>query len=160
LLLHAVMEKIMTKKRQPNSIEIIFFLVEERVMFGRLLLMFVFPIACIFASDDGGSGTLSNEETVPPVVQIVTKHAETIQHYDGERLYLKAEKIYHTNAGPALCSDDFAILLSNLSTDRTGYYLSCRSKDDYRFTCPKCGRRWWFSDTWSHLCPVCEIPGE
>jgi rubrerythrin len=80
-----------------------------------------------------------------------------------KKLYLKAEKIFHTNAGLALYSGDSVIFLPRLSVDHMGYYLSCGHRlDDYYFICPKpkCGTTWWFSETWSDLCPVCGTPGE
>jgi hypothetical protein len=159
LSLREATEKIMTKKKNPNSIGKIFFLAEERFMIGKFSLMFIFPVVCALA--------YGNSDLPPPcrgeasaIIQIVTKQTESIQHYDGGKLYLKAEKIYQTNAGPALYNAASMILLPNLSADQTGYYLPCRSKDDYRFTCPNCGKQWWFSDTWDYLCPVCGTPGE
>ena len=126
-------------------------------MIYRLSAMLIFPIVSIFANHNYCA---FNETEAPAILQIVTKQAEAIEHYNGLKLYLKSEKIHHTNHGPMICNADSIILLQNLSVDQMGCYLLCRSKDDYKFTCPNCGKQWWFSDTWSVDCPVCDTPGE
>jgi hypothetical protein len=134
-------------------------------MFTKFLILLTFPIACALAHESGSLNSLGESTPVPTIVQIATQQPEAIQHYDRieKKLYLKTEKIFHTNAGLALYSGESVILLPRLSVDHRGYYLSCgHRRDDYHFTCPKpnCGTRWWFTETWSDLCPVCGTPGE
>ncbi len=119
-------------------------------------MMLILSVGSLSAYESG------NKKASPLLMQIATKQAESIRYYDGERVYLKAEKIYPTSQGPVLYHGGSSILLPNLSADDTGYYLSCRSKDDYYFRCPNpdCGTGWWFTETWSPLCPSCGTPGE
>ncbi len=63
----------------------------------------------------------SFKDASPAILQIATKQAESIQHYDGNRLYLKAEKIYSTHQGPVLYNGGSSIFLPNLSADDKGY---------------------------------------
>ena len=134
-------------------------------MFTKLLVFLALPIIGARAHDAENLNALGESTTTPAIVQIFTQHPEAIQHYDRveRKIYLKAEKIFHTNMGPAVYSGNSVIFLPRLSVDHRGYYLSCgRRWDDYYFTCPKakCGKQWWFSDTWSDLCPVCGTAGE
>jgi hypothetical protein len=102
-------------------------------MIVKFLLIFIFSVGCSFANDNDRLCAPNHARGASAIMRIVIEQAEAIQHYDGERLYLKAEKIYHTNAGPALCNDRSAILLPNLSVNQLGYYLFCRNRDDYKF---------------------------
>ncbi len=91
-------------------------------MFAKFLILLTFPIACIFAHDAESLNSPSESTPVPTIVQIVTQQPEAIQHYDKieKKLYLKAEKIFHTNAGLALYSGDSVIFLPRLSVDHMG----------------------------------------
>lgn len=131
-------------------------------MVSRCFVIFIFLVANVFAFAHNHSSAQAFKKAIPTpaIIQIITKQADSIQDFDGEKLYLKSEKIFSTPFGLALYDQNSMILLQNLSTNDSGHYLLCRSKDDYRFTCPKCGYQWWFSDTWSDLCPRCYTPGE
>ncbi|MGC2595034.1 MAG: hypothetical protein WA347_01990 [Rhabdochlamydiaceae bacterium] len=80
-------------------------------MFGKSLLMFIFLVVCTFAS--GNSSIYTGGYEAPSIIQIITKHAEAIEHYDGEKLYLKSEKIHHTNYGPVLYNSYSAVELAS-----------------------------------------------
>jgi hypothetical protein len=132
-------------------------------MFNKFLTLFIVSISCVLAHDDDRLNTVGDPKPSPTIVQIVKQQPEVIQHYDRveKKLYLKTEKIFHTNGGLALYNGNSTILLPSLSVDHMGYYVSCRHWDDTKpLTCPNCGLRFYFSDNdWSDLCPLCQIPG-
>lgn len=96
------------------------------------------------------------------IFRIVSEQADSIQHFDGEKLYLKAENIRHANGKQFLYNDNSVIFLPTLSVNEQGFhYILCRSSDDVKLVCsnPDCSYEWWFTDEWSAYCPICDSIG-
>lgn len=87
---------------------------------------------------------------------------DSIAGLSGDRLYLKAQNIFHAKSGYILRYEGSAIALPKLSFDESGEpYLLCRSPEDFKLICsnPECGFVFWFSETWNGHCPKCGCMG-
>ena len=129
-------------------------------MIRQFLLMFIVPVVCAYCNDQAVEHIPRDPESLS-VVQVVIEQADSIEYVDKERLYLKAENIFHTNAGLVLYNGHSTILLPRLSVDQSGYYLCRRNKDEtYKCTNPKCGFKWSILEYPTVNCPKCGRAGE
>lgn len=117
-----------------------------------------FPIVCIFATEPDETFR-SKKISTSTIFRLVTEQVDSIEYFDGEKLYLKSDNICHTNAGRVLSNGRSVIPLPGLAVNQNGHYLSCRSKEDFKLKCSNCGYVWWFSDGWSIYCPQCSSVG-
>jgi hypothetical protein len=106
-------------------------------MIRNFLFVFVFPMVCALAKDPTATDT-SRDPEASSIIQVVTEQANSIEYFDGGRLYLKAGNICHTNSGLALYNGHSTILLPRLFVDQRGYYLSCHNRNDI-LKCTNCG---------------------
>src|SRR5581483_289285 len=126
-------------------------------MTRNFFLMLLFPFIYTLSTQlPEASATTSS------IIQVVMNQADSIKGRHEDKLYLKAENIFHSQYGHVLHDGRSAIVLPRLSFDENGEgYLLCRSADDFQLACsnPDCGKVWWFSDTWSIYCPKCGTMG-
>jgi hypothetical protein len=126
-------------------------------MIRNFLFIFVFPMVCALANEP--ATFMARDLEASSIIQVVVEQAESIEYFDGNKLYLKARNIRHTNVGLALCNEHSTILLPRLSVDQNGYYLSYRD-EDHKLTCTKCGYEWSIFIHASEYCPRCGGIGE
>lgn len=126
----------------------------------RTLIAFLFPISLTLA-DESTRDSTANKYMDSSIFRIATEQPYSIQHDDGEKLYLNPKNIHRAYGGHLLHSGHSFIFLPRLSFDYQGVYLARRSKDDLRLKCTnrKCGYVWWFSEEWSIYCPRCGAIG-
>ncbi len=106
--------------------------------------------------------SIANKYMDSSIFRVVTEQPNSIQHYDGEKLYLNPENIRRVKEGHLLYNGHSVIFLPQLSFDHRGSYLARRSKDDLKLTCTNtgCGYEWWLTDNWSIYCPRCGSIGD
>lgn len=96
---------------------------------------------------------LAKDPEALSIIQIVTEQPESIEYFDGDKLYLKPGNIYQTNGGIILQNGCSTIALPRLSVDQSGYYLVRRYPEDTMLVCNKCKHKWSILEHASVYCP-------
>lgn len=124
-------------------------------MIQKTFLALTLPFAYLCAMEQPVENT---SKMTGSIMNVVMNQEDSIASLKGDRLYLKAQNIFHSKNGYILRSERSAIFLPKLSFDENGEgYLLCRSPEDFQLICTnaKCGFVFWFSDTWNGHCPKC-----
>ena len=129
-------------------------------MIYKAFLMFILPIVSILANENASAYTPKCQKISSTIIQIITEQSDSIQYFDGERLYLKVERICPTNNGLLLCNNHSSILLPTLFTDPMGYYLPCLKTCRMKCINPECKYCCWDAYKYGIECPHCEYPGD
>lgn len=129
----------------------------ENIMFRKTFLVLMLPFIYVFATDQTPDNTLKMNGSI---MNVVMNQKDSVAGLEGNRLYLKAQNIFHSKNGYVLRNEGSVIVLPRLSFDEKGEgYLICRSPEDFQLVCSNCGFVFWFSDTWDGHCPVCRCIG-
>lgn len=127
----------------------------EKVMIHKTFFALILPFAFLSAMEQPVKDT---SKMTGIIMNVVMNQEDSIAGLNGNRLYLKAQNIFHSKNGYILRGERSVIVLPSLSFDENGEgYLLCRSPEDFQLVCTnsKCGFVFWFSDTWNGRCPKC-----
>ncbi len=133
-------------------------------MFYKALLMLILAVTSLLANENASEYALKHQEISSAVssvvIQIVTEQSDSIQYFEEDRLYLKAERIFPINNGLLLCNGQSSIILPALFTDQTGYYLPCARRYLMQCVNSNCGYCCWDAYEDGVACPACGAGGD
>ena len=129
-------------------------------MFHKVLLVFILSCTIILADENVSPCELKCQEISSAITQIIEEQSDSIQSFDGARLYLKTERIFPTNHGLLLCNSQSSILLPSLFADQTGCYIPCVKKCRMKCINPRCKYCCWDAYEDGIACPACGEPGD
>lgn len=117
--------------------------------------MLLLPFAYLSASQSPVEDLCHTKKIIK---HILTYQTDSIAGADKDKLYLKAENIFHSQHGYVLYNGQSATPIPTVSFDENGAaFLFYGRQEEGRLQCsnPNCNLIWRIQDYWSAFCPRC-----